>query len=147
MMRGRVFLFVLALLAASCARPSSREFFVLRENAEYGDTYSFYLDLSDSSATYGMDFFTRLERNGFKALPMEDILLDLRWFSPSDSIFTDTASVRIGDYSEESYFKRDIVTGYSGRLDIPEVGQWRLKARILNDSEAIRGLGVVLKIN
>ena len=74
-MRGRVFLYLLALAVVSCVRPSSREFFVLRENAEYGDTYSFFLDLSDSSATYGIDFFTRLERESFKSFPGDDIIL------------------------------------------------------------------------
>ena len=144
-MRGLSFLFLLTLLAVSCVRPSSREFFVLRENAEYGDTYSFFLDLSDSTATYGVDFFTRLEREGFKSFPEEDIILDLRWFSPSDSIITDTAFVRVGDPSGQTYFTRDIVTGYSGRLELPESGEWRLKARIVNDASAIRGLGLILK--
>lgn len=146
-MKGRILLSVLALAVISCVRPFSREYFVLRENAEYGDTYSFILDLSDSSATYGLDFFTRLERDGFKALPQEDIVLDLRWFSPSDSILTGSASVRVTDASKGSYLKKDIVSEYSRGLDLPEVGQWRLKARILNDSETIRGLGVILKRN
>ena len=144
-MRGRVILFVLALAVVSCVRPSSREYFVLRENAEYGDTYSFILDLSDSSSTYGIDFYTRLERDGFIAFRDEDIVLDLRWFSPSDSIFTDTTTVRIKDGSGDSYLTRDIVTEYTDHLELPEVGEWRLKARIVNDSDEIRGLGLILK--
>ena len=144
-MRGRVFLYVLALAVASCVRPSSREFFVVRENAEYGDTYSFLLDLSDSSATYGIDFFTRLERESFMSFPGEDIILDLRWFSPSDSIITDTAFVRVGDNIGQSYYTRDLVTGYSESLKLPETGEWRLKARIVNDDDAIRGLGLILR--
>ena len=117
----------------------------MREDAEYGDTYSFSLDLSDSSATYGIDFFTRLEREGFNSFPEGDIVLDLRWFSPSDTIITDTAFVRVGDPSGQSYFTRDLVTGYKEALDLPEVGEWRLKAKIVNDAEAIRGLGLILK--
>lgn len=144
-MRGRVFLYLLALAVVSCVRPSSREFFVLRENAEYGDTYSFFLDLSDSSATYGIDFFTRLERESFNSFPGDDIILDLRWFSPSDSILTDTAFVRIGDNSGQSYYTKDLVSGYTDRLELPEAGEWRLKARIVNDAGAIRGLGLILK--
>ena len=144
-MRGRVFLYVLALAVTSCVRPSSREFFVVRENAEYGDTYSFLLDLSDSSATYGIDFFTRLERESFMSFPGEDIILDLRWFSPSDSIITDTAFVRVGDNIGQSYYTRDLVTGYSESLELPETGEWRLKARVVNDDDAIRGLGLILR--
>lgn len=144
-MRGRALVFVLALLAVSCTRPSSREFFVLREDAEYGDTYSFYLDLQDSSATYALDFFTRLEREGFKPFPEDDIVLDLRWFSPSDSILTDTTLVRMAGNFGQSYLTRDLVSAYTDSLALPEVGEWRLKARIVNDSEMIRGLGLILK--
>ena len=70
----------------SCARPSSYEPFVVREKAEYGDTYIFNLDLSDSAVSYGLDFYTRLERPAFGTFPADSISLDLRWISPSDSL-------------------------------------------------------------
>ena len=56
-MRGHLLAFVLAVVAVGCSQPRSREFFQMRENAEYGDTYSFSLDLCDSTVTYSMDFF------------------------------------------------------------------------------------------
>ena len=43
---------VLMMAMVSCARPSSYEPFVVREKAEYGDTYIFNLDLSDSTVSY-----------------------------------------------------------------------------------------------
>ena len=144
-MRGGSLILLLAVAAAACSRPSSREFFVVRENAEYGDTYSFILDLGDSTAEYGLDFYTRLERGAFETFPSDDIVLDLRWFSPSDSILTDTAFVRIGDNSGQSYYTKDLVSGYTDRLELPEAGEWRLKTRIVNDAGAIRGLGLILK--
>ena len=57
----------------SCARPSSYEPFVVREKAEYGDTYIFNLDLSDSTVSYGLDFYTRLERPAFGTFPADSI--------------------------------------------------------------------------
>ena len=99
----------------SCARPSSYEPFVVREKAEYGDTYIFNLDLSDSTVSYGLDFYTRLERPAFGTFPADSI----------------------------SYYSRDFITDYKPVLNLPEHGMWRLKARVLNDSEAIRGLGVI----
>lgn len=144
-MKGRLSLCVLILAAVCCSRPPTREFFVLSESAEYGDTYSFILDLSDSSATYGIDFFTRLEREAFGSFPSEDIMLDLRWFSPSDSILVDTAFVKVSDVLGTGYYSKDLSTPYKQSLDLPQAGEWRLKAKVVNGSEEIRGLGLILK--
>lgn len=143
-MRNLLLALVLSLAVASCSRPSSYEPFVLREKAEYGDTYIFNLDLSDSTVSYGLDFYTRLERPAFGEFPADSISLDLRWISPSDSvILSDTTFIRVDAPVDSSYYSRDFVSGYKAALNLPEHGQWRLKAKVLNDSEAIRGLGVV----
>ena len=143
-MRNLLLALVLSLAVASCSRPSSYEPFVVREKAEYGDTYIFNLDLSDSTVSYGLDFYTRLERPAFGEFPADSISLDLRWISPSDSvILSDTTFIRVDAPVDSSYYSRDFVSGYKAALNLPEHGQWRLKAKVLNDSEAIRGLGVV----
>lgn len=136
--------FALLMVVVSCSRPSSYEPFVVREKAEYGDTYIFNLDLSDSSAFYGLDFYTRLQRPAFGTFPTDSISLDLRWISPSDSvILSDTTFIRVARPVDSSYYSRDFISGYRETLNLPEHGIWRLKARVLNDSEAIRGLGVI----
>lgn len=135
---------VLVIAVASCSRPSSYEPFIVREKAEYGDTYNFTLDMSDSTASYGLSFFTRLERQAFEDFPSDSISLDLRWIAPSDSvILSDTTFILVGSPVDSSYFSRDFVSVYKETLDLPARGEWRLKARILNDSEEIRGLGVI----
>lgn len=135
---------VLMMAMVSCARPSSYEPFVVREKAEYGDTYIFNLDLSDSTVSYGLDFYTRLERPAFGTFPADSISLDLRWISPSDSlVLSDTTFIRVAQPVDSSYYSRDFITDYKPVLNLPEHGMWRLKARVLNDSEAIRGLGVI----
>lgn len=147
MMKGRLLISILALAAVCCSKPPSREFFVLREDAEYGDTYPFLLDLSDSSSTYSLDFFTRLERPAFGDFPEDRIILDIRWFSPSDSILVDTAYVDVSRPVGSAYYTKDFISCYKDRLDLPGSGEWRLKAKVVNDSEVIRGLGVILKGN
>ena len=135
---------VLMMAVASCARPSSYEPFVVREKAEYGDTYIFNLDLSDSTVSYGLEFYTRLERQAFGEFPSDSVSLALRWISPSDSvILSDTTFILVGHPVDSSYYSRDFITDYKPVLNLPEHGMWRLKARVLNDSEAIRGLGVI----
>ena len=144
-MRGRLWILVLAVALACCSRPPSREFFILRENAEYGDTYSFFLDLDDSTQTYSLDFFTRLERRSFGDFPEDRIMLDIRWFSPEDSILADTAYVDVAVPAGSAYYTRDFVSSYKDGMRLPVAGEWRLKARIVNDSETVRGLGIIVR--
>ena len=144
-MKGRLVIIALAFVAVCCSQPPSYEPFVIREKAEYGDTYSFMVDVSDSLARYSLDFYTRLERAAFGEFPSDSIVLDLRWFSPSDSIFTDTAFVKIVRPVDSAYYSKDFISPYSGSLELPERGNWRLKAKVVNDSQALRGLGIILK--
>ena len=135
---------VLLMAVASCSRPSSYEPFIVREKAEYGDTYNFNLDMSDSTVSYALAFYTRLERQAFQVFPSDSVSLDLRWISPSDSvILSDTTFIRVGEAVDSSYYSKDYVVGYSDALDLPERGVWRLKAKVLNDSEEIRGIGII----
>lgn len=145
-MRNLFLTVALMVVAAACSRPSSYEPFVVRENAEYGDTYNFSLDLSDSTATYSLSFYTRLERSAFGIFPSDSVSLDLRWISPSDSvILSDTTFISVGEAVDSSYYSKDYVAGYKEVLDLPEKGRWRLKAKVLNDSEAVRGIGIIFK--
>ena len=144
-MKGGLLISVLALAAVSYSRPPSREYFTIREKAEYGDTYSFLLDFSDSTATYSLDFFTRLERSSFGDFPDGRLVLDLRWFSPSDTILVDTAFVNITAPVQSAYYSRDYISPYEGLLPVPGDGEWRLKAKVVNDSEAVRGLSIVFR--
>ncbi len=144
-MRSTFLAAFLLLVAVSCSRPVSYEPFVLRENAEYGDTYPFSLDLSDSTVNYGLDFYTRLVRPAFGEFPKDSIVLDLRWISPSDSIFSDTVRFHLDTPRDSSYYARDFIFGYKENLEVKEYGVWRLKARVLDDSQAIRGLGMIFK--
>ena len=143
-MRSLIPALVLSLAVASCSRPVSYEPFVIKEEAEYGDTYIFNLDMSDSTVAYSLDFYTRLERPAFGKFPSDSVSLDLRWISPSDSvIISDTTFIRVERPVDSSYYSKDYLSAYKEYLDLPEHGLWRLKARVLNDSESIRGLGVI----
>ena len=144
-MRGLAVIPILAAVLLGCSQPPSYEPFVLKEDAEYGDTYPFILDLTDSTVSYSLDFYTRLERQSFREFPSDSIMLDLRWFSPSDSIFSDTTSIRVGHAVDSAYYSRDFITSYRERLVVPERGKWRLKAKVVNDHESLRGLGIILK--
>ena len=74
-------------------------------------------------------------------------MLALRWIAPSDSNYVDTLVVSLRQADGNAYYTKDIIYPFKERLDIPEHGQWRLKARVLNDAESVRGLGVIFKRN
>lgn len=146
-MRKVVIIVLFAAVAFSCARPSSNEPFVIREKAEYGDTYSFLLDMADSTISYGLDFYARLERKAFGTFPDDSIVLALRWIAPSDSNYVDTLVMPVRKDYGSAYFTKDVECPFKERLDIPEYGQWRLKARVLNEASSVRGLGIIFKRN
>ena len=146
-MNKYVLIALFAAVAFSFSRPPSDEPFVRRENAEYGDTYEFLLDMADSTITYGLDFYTRLERKSFGTFPEDSLVLALRWIAPSDSNYVDTLVVSLRQADGNAYYTKDIIYPFKERLAIPEHGQWRLKARVLNDAESVRGLGVIFKRN
>lgn len=146
-MRRYILIALFAAVAFSCSRPASYEPFVRRENAEYGDTYSFLLDMADSTVSYGLDFYTRLERKPFTTFPDDSIVLAIRWIAPSDSNYVDTLVMSVRQADGSAYFTKDVVCPFKERLDLPEYGEWRLKARVLNEAGSVRGLGIIFKRN
>lgn len=140
-------LFIPLVLAAafSCSRPSSYEPFQNRENAEYGDTYSFMLDMSDEDVRYSLEFYTRVERRPFSEFPGDSIVLDLRMISPSDSILVDTTLIRFEHIVDSAYYTKDFISPYKDDFRLPESGEWRLKAKVVNDSPCLRGLGIIFR--
>ena len=44
----------------------------------------------------------------------------------------------------DNYFSRDIITPYDNELIMGVPDEWRLNAKVVNDSEEIRGLGIIL---
>ena len=101
-MRRPVLIFLLAAAALSCSRPSSQEPFVTREKAEYGDTYNFTLPMDDSTRSYSLAFYTRLERKPLVPFSTDSVILEVRFVSPSDSVVQDKVVMRFGHPTDSS---------------------------------------------
>ena len=72
----------LLLLAAGC-RPASYEQFIRADQAQDGE-YVFALDLSDSTATYDLSFYTRVDPALMAAAtPSAELALQVCWYSPA----------------------------------------------------------------
>lgn len=132
----------LALLSG-CARPSSIEPFIPREKSEYGDTYSFNLDLEDTTVSYSLGLYTRIEREPFREYPADSLNLGIRWISPSDSSFLDNVVLRLVDPIDSAYASKDYMFSYKDTLDVAEHGEWRVRIQVRNNPECVRGLGII----
>ncbi len=142
----RCFFIFISLLALSCSRPSSYETFVLREKAEYGDTYSFNLDCHDTLVSYDLDLYTRLERQAFGNFSTDSLDLSVKWISPSDSIHSsDTLVLHLGVPIDSSYFSKDYICPFRKDFMVSEQGIWRVRIHIRNNPDELRGLGVIFK--
>lgn len=135
------------LAVVSCSRPPSYETFVLKEDADYGDTYSFNLDFFDSLSTFDLSLYTRMERQAFEAFPADSLDLRVNWISPSDSILTEDILLDLGDPVDSSYFHKDYICSLSERVVPFESGTWRLRIMVRNNSDGLRGLGVIFRRN
>ena len=145
MRRASLFPLLILLASLSCTRPPSDERYVSRERAEYGDTYPFELDLSDSLQRNDLAFFLRLERKPFDVFPDDTLTLFLRWIAPSSEVVQDTVAVDLRACADSSYSFRDFVFPFREDFRPAEYGTWRLKVRIPAQPEQLSGLGLIFK--
>ena len=122
------------LLAASCTEPLSKERFV-----RGAGPYVFPVDMTDSTAAYDLDFYTRLD--GMEAPPFVELLV--RWRSPSDSLFRETVYLSVD--APRRAFSRQIYAPYRADVRPLEPGVWTLTVTVPSRPEGFRGLGLVVR--
>ena len=133
------------VLPSGCNRPSSIEPFIIRERSEYGDTYSFPLDMADSTVEYSLSLYTRIERKAFEDYPADSLNLGIRWISPSDSSYLDNVVFSLSEPIDSSYFTKDFLFEYKDPVKVSEHGDWRVRIQVRNNPECVRGLGIIFK--
>lgn len=137
--------FVLAASLLGCSRPVSYEPFIPREKSEYGDTYSFKLDLADSLISYSLSLYTRVERAPFKPYPADRLDLGLRWISPSDSSFLENVVFCLDSPVDSAYSTKDFIFPYKDSFTPDAPGEWKLRIQVRNNPESLCGLGIILE--
>ena len=134
-------LVLLLVLAAACREPLSTEYFV-----SGAGPYVFTVDMSDTTAAYDFDLYTRLDGSPKELLPIESTLIRAEWRSPSDSVLVEKVYLPLtGERS--SYFSRDVYVPYRANVRPAQPGQWTLTVRAEDRSQVLplRGLGLVVK--
>ena len=140
----KVFILILsALLALACTEPLSTEQFVLG-----GGPYVFPVDMTDSTATYDFDLYTRLDGDHEDLATLKGTLLRAEWRSPSDSVFVEKIYLPL-DGTRRSYFSRQVYVPYRADMKPVQPGLWTLTFRQEDRMQMVplRGLGLVVRKN
>ena len=132
-------LILLGLLAIACQEPLSTEQYVLG-----GGPYVFTVDMSDTTATYDFDLYTRLDGEPEDLIPLQGTLLRAEWRSPSDSLQTEKIYLK-GQYN--TYYSKQVYEPYRTGVRPAEAGIWTLSIRQEDRSQVVplRGLGLVVR--
>jgi len=144
----------LLLLAAGC-RPASYEQFIRADQAQDGE-YVFALDLSDSTATYDLSFYTRVDPALMAAAtPSAELALQVCWLSPQPSVgeavpdSTALSCLAVPEMSEIVYLPFGAEAGsvklYRSGVNPAPAGEWHLSVTPIAPPEGLRGIGIICK--
>lgn len=131
---------IAALLLLSACKPASYEQFVRADQAPDGE-YVFALDLSDSTASYDISLYTRVDTPVLEAeKPSGQLRLEVEWTAPANSEggLSETVYLPYGNRAGSSNLYR------SGVRPSP-AGEWRVAVRPKNAPEGLRGIGIICK--
>lgn len=127
-------LILVPFLALSCHRLASTEAFIRGDGP-----YRFTVDMSDSTARYDFDLYTRIDAKVYPA----EVRLEMMWKDPADSVFRETVYLPVSDgptqFSHEAYapYRADVVPA--------QWGEWTLEITVPERPEGLCGMGLVTR--
>ena len=137
-MKRGLLLWVMLLALAGCKEPMSSERFVQGEGP-----YTFFVDMSDSTASFDFDFYTRLDAPADSLRNWTSLPLTVTWTSPSFHVFREQVFLPLE--GESTFFSREIRTPYRRDVRPGEWGPWTLTVRVEQAPEGLRGMGLVVE--
>ncbi len=134
-----ILLSALLLFAASC-RPASYEQFIRADQAQDGE-YVFALDLSDSTVTYDLSLYTRVDPALMAAAtPSAELALQVCWQSTAGEAMSENVYLPYGAAG-------GTVQLYRSGIKPSPAGEWRLTITPMTPPAGLRGLGIICKRN
>ena len=128
------------LLLLSGCRPASYEQFIRADQAQDGE-YVFALDLSDSTVTYDLSLYTRVDPALMAAAtPSAEIALQVCWQSTAVEAMSETVYLPYGAAG-------GTVQLYRSGIKPTAAGEWRLTITPMTPPAGLRGLGIICKRN
>ena len=135
----RIIIVLLSLAAlAGCREPMSVEKFVKGEGP-----YTFFVDMSDSTAVYDFDLYTRVDAPLDSLRKMTALPLQVTWTSPSFHVFRE--EVYLPMEGKTSLFSRQVRAPYRAGVRPSEWGQWQVVVRVPDAPEGLCGMGLVVE--
>ena len=136
-MRRYVVIFAALALLCGCREPMSVEKFVKGEGP-----YSFFVDMTDSTATYDFDLYTRVDAPLDSLRKLQALPLTVTWTSPSFHVFKE--EVYLPMEGQMTLFSKEVRAPYRAGVQPEEWGQWVVNVRVTNPPEGLRGMGLVV---
>ena len=130
-------LLLLSVLLAGWKEPMSTERFVKGEGP-----FTFFVDMTDSTASYDFDFYTRVDAPVDSIRKMGALPLTVTWTSPSFHVFKEGVFMPLE--GQGSFFSRQVRAPYRAGVRPEEWGQWVVAVRVTNPPEGLRGMGLVV---
>ena len=137
-MRRAPYILLLLLLLTGCKEPMSVERFVKGEGP-----YTFFVDMTDSTASYDFDLYTRVDAPMDSLRKMTSLPLTVTWTSPTFHVFKE--DVYMPMEGQGSFFSRQIRVPYRAGVRPTEWGKWVIAVRVNNPPEGLRGMGLVVE--
>jgi hypothetical protein len=139
-MRKSLHILFSLMLFTGCREPMSVEEFVKGEGP-----YTFFVDMTDSTATYDFDFYTRVDAPQDSLRKMQALPLTVTWTSPSFHVFKEEVYLPMEGHL--SLFSRDVRAPYRAGVRPREWGPWQMTVRVTDPPEGLRGMGLVVARN
>ena len=137
---GSILLILGMFFLTGCREPMSVERFVKGEGP-----YTFFVDMSDSTASYDFDFYTRIDAPVDSLRSRAALPLAVTWTSPSFHVFREEVFLPLDGQS--TFFSRQIRAPYRADVRPAEWGSWTLTVRVSDPPEGLRGMGLVVERN
>lgn len=126
----------LLLLAAACSNPRSSESFAPADDCR------FTLDLSDTTQTWDLSFYGRIDasRDELDALP--SLPLEVRFIAPDGTVYGETVTVPL---HRDGPLSASFSTPYRSRLAPAVPGIWELSLTAPDAPDGLHGVGIILE--
>lgn len=147
--KRRTSLFAVALVLSlmpglsACRQPASMESFIKAGKVDAFGRYCYDLDLSDSSSTYDISLFTRVDGK----MAGSDIVLNIKLVAPDGKVFGEQIMLPAEAAEHNSAQSADYALDYRTDIIPTQYGVWKAYISVPDAPEGFRGLGLKLYRN
>ena len=107
--------------------------------------YTFFVDMSDSTASYDFDLYTRVDAPADSLRKLTALPLQVTWTSPTFHVFRE--EVYLPMEGKMSLFSKQVRAPYRAGVRPEEWGPWQVVVRVLDPPEGLCGMGLVVSRN